>query len=110
MCDAIRYAHSRGVVHRDLKPANVALGQFGETMVIDWGLAKLGRHNDLAGSRWQSRMDELRQETDLRTLSGPLGTPGYMAPEAALGQVREIDERSDTISCQCLTGANFPNF
>ena len=98
VCDAIRYAHSRGVVHRDLKPANVALGQFGETMVLDWGLAKLDVRREALESRWQARMAELRDETDLQTLTGALGTPGYMAPEAALGQVQDIDERSDVYS------------
>ncbi len=98
VCDAVRYAHSRGVVHRDLKPANVAIGQFGEVVVLDWGLAKVEDRPDLAGSRWQSRIDELREETDLKTLTSALGTPGYMAPEAVLGQVKEVDARSDVYS------------
>jgi len=98
VCDAVRYAHSRGVVHRDLKPANVAIGQFGEVVVLDWGLAKVEDRPDLAGSRWQSRIDELREETDLKTLTSALGTPGYMAPEAALGQVKDVDARSDVFS------------
>jgi tetratricopeptide (TPR) repeat protein/tRNA A-37 threonylcarbamoyl transferase component Bud32 len=98
VCDAMRYAHSRGVIHRDLKPGNVALGAFGEVVVLDWGLAKMRSRPDLAQSRWQSRLEELRGEVDLRTLTSSLGTPGYMAPEAFLGAAEAVDARSDIYS------------
>ncbi len=97
-CDAVRFAHSRGVVHRDLKPSNIALGEYGEAVILDWGLAKLRAGPDLAEARWRDRIDALRVETDLRTLTSALGTPGYMAPEAALGRTGDVDERSDVYS------------
>ncbi|MHC4133619.1 MAG: bifunctional serine/threonine-protein kinase/formylglycine-generating enzyme family protein [Planctomycetota bacterium] len=98
VCDAVHYAHSHAVVHRDLKPANIALGPFGEVVVLDWGLAKMTRIPGLADSRWQARLRELREETDLETLTSALGTPGYMAREALLGQVSKVDTRSDIYS------------
>jgi len=96
VCEAVRYAHSRGVVHRDLKPANVALGEFGEVVVLDWGLAKMHDRPDLARSLWQDKIREYREATDLRTVASALGTPGYMAPETARGA--GADERSDVYS------------
>jgi eukaryotic-like serine/threonine-protein kinase len=97
-CDAIRYAHSRSVIHRDLKPANIALGEFGEAIVLDWGLAKLTDRPDIAPSAWQQSLRDLRREKDLETRGEALGTPGFMAPEAALGTAEGVDERSDVYS------------
>jgi WD40 repeat protein/serine/threonine protein kinase len=99
VCDAIRYAHAHGVIHRDLKPDNVALGEFGEVVVLDWGLAKMtGKGADAAADPWRRRIDELREASDLKTLASALGTPGYMSPEAALGRTEEVDARSDVYS------------
>ncbi len=98
VCDTVGYAHSRGVIHRDLKPANVALGPYGEVVVLDWGLAKMTSQPDAEGTRWQSRLKTLREETSLKTLTSALGTPGFMSPEAALGQVELVDHRSDIYS------------
>lgn len=97
LCDTVSYAHSRGVIHRDLKPDNVALGEFGEVVLLDWGLAKLEGQEDLAASRWQDRVQEIRDAADLRTI-GMAGTPGYIPPETALGRIEQVDQKSDVYS------------
>lgn len=96
LCQAIAYAHSRGIVHRDIKPDNVMLGEFGETVVLDWGMAKLC---DEPGERAPD--SALRPElADLNlTLEGSLcGTPLYMSPEQLSGRITEVDQRSDVWS------------
>jgi hypothetical protein len=98
VCDAIRYAHARGVIHRDLKPANVGMGEFGEVFVLDWGLAKMRAQPDHTDSVWQERIQDFREARDLETIASAMGTPGYMSPEAALGDLADVDERSDVYS------------
>jgi len=93
VCHAVAYAHDRGVLHRDLKPANVMLGRFGEVQVMDWGVARLLGENE---SPERTTVDE----TSLtRTMDGAvIGTPGYMSPEQAKGQLELLDGRSDVWS------------
>jgi serine/threonine protein kinase/WD40 repeat protein len=98
VCDTIRYAHARGIVHRDIKPENIAIGEFGEVIVLDWGLSKVEGKPDITSRRWQERIELYRDATDLKTVAGALGTPGFMAPEATLGQTEDVDARSDIYS------------
>jgi len=101
LVNAIAYAHSRGVVHRDIKPDNVMLGEFGETIVLDWGLTKVrGEPDDVvAGSTLRRQRALLESDTDSATRAGDvLGTPAYMSPEQASGDVGRVDERSDVWS------------
>ncbi len=98
VCDGVSYAHSRGVVHRDLKPDNIMVGAHGEVLVLDWGLAKVLGKDDT-----KSNLEDLVPvQTDRSAaLSHPTmvgsvaGTPAYMPPEQALGNVTVIDARSD---------------
>jgi serine/threonine-protein kinase len=107
-CQAIGYAHSRGVIHRDLKGPNVILGDFGEVVVLDWGLAKLVyRPEDTSATPPVTLPREAdREETQVGQL---LGTPAYMSPEQAEGRFDQIDRRSDVyglgaILYEILTG------
>jgi serine/threonine protein kinase len=102
LCNAIAYAHKHGVIHRDIKPMNVMIGEFGETVVLDWGLAKIKNRADIHAAAMQETVKALNLGDD--ALSGKtrhgdiLGTPLYMPPEQAKGDLNAIDERSDIYS------------
>jgi len=106
VCNAVAYAHSRGVIHRDLKPQNVVLGEFGEVIVLDWGLAKLvDRPEDVMPL---ASLAPFEDEGHAATIPGQvLGTPSYMPPEQALGA--RVNHQSDVyglgaILYEILTG------
>ena len=100
-CDAVAYAHSRGVLHRDLKPGNIMLGPYGETLVVDWGLAKIiGRDHEVRSS--DDTATALRPPSaggSSETLAGSaVGTPAYMSPEQATGKLDLLGPASDVYS------------
>jgi serine/threonine-protein kinase len=94
VCNAVAYAHSRGVLHRDLKPQNVALGDYGEVLVLDWGLAKVVGKPEEPTSLLPVSVGQADSREETRQ-SQVLGTPAYMAPEQAQGWVDLMDPRSD---------------
>ena len=94
VCDAVAFAHSRGVIHRDLKPSNVMVGTHGQVYVMDWGIAILRDAARLADSSALPRIQH-SGDTVPETAGSLTGTPSFMAPEQALGNVQEIDERTD---------------
>jgi WD40 repeat protein/serine/threonine protein kinase len=113
-CNAVAYAHSRGVVHRDLKPENIMLGRFGETLVVDWGIAKTlaDSHSEPAAS---TSLGAAAAEVSLTSPGTAIGTPQYMSPEQASGQLKRVGPASDvyslgaTLYCLLVGHGPFPS-
>ncbi|MCI0733895.1 MAG: serine/threonine protein kinase [Methylococcaceae bacterium] len=92
VCDAIAYAHSKNIIHRDIKPENIVIGRFGETVVIDWGLAKaLDRDETLYGASSPDKQND-PASGELTQVDSIFGTPRYMAPEQAGGQTGKFSD------------------
>jgi serine/threonine-protein kinase len=118
VAQTVAYAHARGVIHRDLKPTNVMVGAFGEVQVMDWGLAKVLPRGSVEEDRSAGQVPEHEtviatarsaSDSDRSRAGSVLGTPAYMAPEQARGEVGRLDERADvfalgSILCEILTG------
>jgi len=109
VCQAVGYAHSRGVIHRDLKPENVVLGAHGEVVVLDWGLAKIIGEPDSDSQDSLEPRISLSVEANATETQGPMGTPYYMPPEQAEGRHGVVDTRTDVyglgaILFEILTG------
>jgi len=115
ICEAVAFAHARGVLHRDLKPANIMVGSFGEVLVMDWGLAKILRGEipiaDRAADPEATIFEKPKSTTEeggstkSSAITGHgtvMGTPGYMSPEQARGEVEVLDARSDIFSLGAL--------
>lgn len=102
VCNAVAFAHSRGVIHRDLKPLNVMIGEFGETLLIDWGIAKIKGAQDIHASDVVDRAKALKigdaESTTKTTYGQAMGSPFFMPPEQAAGKTDEVDERADIYS------------
>ena len=106
VCNAIAYAHSRGILHRDLKPGNIMLGKYGETLVVDWGLAKpiseelqsTEMKTEVMGPGEGSLTPRSLSGTSQTLVGSALGTPQYMSPEQAAGRINELGPASDVYS------------
>ena len=113
VCDAVSYAHSKGVIHRDLKPDNIMVGNFGQVYLMDWGIALIkGNRRSAIGAMDLPEIKKRKQYSMRQEVQGNIfGTPCYMSPEQARGDLDDIDERSDIFSLgailyEVLTGTH----
>lgn len=98
VCNAMEYAHSRGVLHRDLKPGNIMVGKYGETLVVDWGLAKAVGKPDVSSDEGMLSPSSALSSSGQTRAGQALGTPSYMSPEQAIGKLDELGPTTDVYS------------
>jgi eukaryotic-like serine/threonine-protein kinase len=98
VCNAIEYAHSRGVLHRDLKPGNIMVGKYGETLVVDWGLAKSVGKQEIVSEEPTLRPTSALSSSGQTRPGSAIGTPAYMSPEQAAGKLEQLGPASDVYS------------
>ena len=98
VCDALHFAHVKGVLHRDIKPANIMIGPYNEVYVMDWGIARLDEDREDNSAVVQAPLEYRPDEQERTQVGTLLGTPRYMSPEQAAGQVDRMDARSDLFS------------
>ncbi len=105
ICEVVAYAHSRGVLHRDLKPSNVMIGRYGETVVVDWGLAKVMAEVEPGGPEDAGSVDQplgvfsgSRSGSQATLHGSAIGTPQYMSPEQSRGELDRVGPASDVYS------------
>ena len=115
VCNAVEYAHSRGILHRDLKPGNIMLGKYGETLVVDWGLAKAAPTTSPQSAATDAPLQPLSGDSSSATVAGSvIGTPAYMSPEQAEGRLDLLGPSTDvyslgaTLYCLLTNQAPFP--
>jgi formylglycine-generating enzyme required for sulfatase activity/tRNA A-37 threonylcarbamoyl transferase component Bud32 len=106
VCHGLAFAHDQGVIHRDIKPAHIFVGDFGQVVLTDWGLAKTRRTGD--DEERKTRAEEVEQR-EVTRIGDIVGTPAYMAPEQAEGRIADLDHRTDiyalgAILYEILTG------
>ncbi len=104
VCNTVAYAHSRGVLHRDLKPGNVMLDEYGETLVVDWGLAKTEAVDVEAAAGGVTLPPVTTSHTPYTRADAKMGTPGFMSPEQELGGLSELSPASDVYSLAHVWG------
>ena len=110
VCNAVDYAHSRGILHRDLKPGNIMLGKYGETLVVDWGLARTAEPPTADSNLSEGRLEPLSGDSSSATMAGSVvGTPAYMSPEQAEGRLDLLGPSTDVYSLGATLYCLFTN-
>ena len=98
VCNTIEYAHSRGVLHRDLKPSNIMIGKYGETLVVDWGLAKVIGKGEIISHEQSLRPTSSLSSSGQTQPGSAIGTPAYMSPEHSAGRLADLGPATDVYS------------